>query len=36
MTMNWMRIVKSIKLLSDDDGELDKISMVLEFVLPRE
>ena len=32
---SWMKIVKSIKLMSDDD-ELDKISEVGESVLQRE
>ena len=37
MTMSWLMIVKSIRLLSDDDDdELDKISEVGESVLYRE
>ena len=35
MIMSWKRIVKSIKLMSDDD-ELDKISKVEESILQRE
>ena len=33
--MSWMRFVKSIKLMSDDD-ELQKISKVGESVLHKE
>ena len=36
MTTSWTIIVKSIKLMSDDDENLDKISMVGESVLQRE
>ena len=34
MMISWMRIVKSIKLMSDD--ELDKISKVGKSMLQRE
>ena len=36
MTSCWMRIVKSYKLMSDNDHQLDKISEVGESVLQRE
>ena len=36
MTSCLIRIVKSIKLMSDDDDELDKITKVGESVLQRE
>ena len=36
MTTSCLRIVKSVKLKSDDDDELDKISKVGDIMLQRE
>ena len=36
MTTSWKRIVKSVKLMSDCDDVLDKISKVGESLLQRE
>ena len=34
--ISWMRIVKSVKLMNDDDDELGTVSLVEESILKRQ